>query len=113
MFTGMGRVDPEDDTITRYVVFHYRYDPDRHERRNMIEAAFDDADEMVAYLNREGAALKARQDAGSADLSENHSGTVFEPGATQRTRQDRLERQIFLRTHGPRTESGRRRKGNG
>src|SRR5437016_3404916 len=108
----MGRVDPEDDTIERYVVFHYRYDSNRRERRNMIEAAFDDADEMVAHLRRERAALGERQDAGLADPKENYHGTVWPQGDRQRARQERLERQIFLRMHGPRTEPGWRPKGN-
>jgi hypothetical protein len=77
----------------------------------MIEAAFDDADEMVAYINRKGAALTARKDAGSADLAEDYSGVVWGPGARQRARQERLERQIVLRTHRPGTASGRPRKG--
>ncbi len=28
----MGRVDPEDDGVRRFVARHYRYDPQRHER---------------------------------------------------------------------------------
>jgi hypothetical protein len=32
----MARVDAEDDTLRRYIVRHYRYDPERHERRHVV-----------------------------------------------------------------------------
>jgi hypothetical protein len=37
----MARVDPEDDTIWRFIACHYRYDPQRQERRHVVVAAFD------------------------------------------------------------------------
>ncbi len=37
----MALVDPDDDTLDRFVVWHYRYDAVRHERRNVVAIAFD------------------------------------------------------------------------
>jgi hypothetical protein len=37
----VAEVDPDDDSIRRFIVRHYRYDPDRHERRHVVVAAFD------------------------------------------------------------------------
>jgi hypothetical protein len=52
-------VDPDDDTICRYVVRHYRYDPDRHERRHVVVAAFDNESEYDACLVASDDALPA------------------------------------------------------
>jgi hypothetical protein len=35
----MPRVDPQDDSIRRWVVHHYRYDPHRRERRHVLISA--------------------------------------------------------------------------
>jgi hypothetical protein len=43
-------VDPYDDSIDRHVAVSYRYDPERHERRNVIEIAFDNHAELVDFL---------------------------------------------------------------
>ena len=37
----VAEVDPDEDTIARWVVAHYRYDADRRERRHVVVAAFD------------------------------------------------------------------------
>ena len=34
-------VDPDDDTLERFVVWHYGCDTVRHERRNAVAIAFD------------------------------------------------------------------------
>lgn len=74
-------VNPDDDTVRRYVVRHYRYDPDRHERRHVVVGAFDNESEYDACLVATGAALDARRDSAEAvDPCEHVSGTVYEPG---------------------------------
>lgn len=37
----MALVDSDDDTLDRFVVWHYGYDAVRHERRNVVVTAFD------------------------------------------------------------------------
>ena len=86
----MARVDPDDDSLTRYVVSYYRYDPERHERRHVVEAAFDNAEEMHAWMD-EGATARAREAAGCRESVEHYTGLYLEAGYYQRVRQQRLE----------------------
>ena len=53
------QVDADDDSITRYIVQHYRYDDVRHERRWLTVAAFDNELEFEAYLDEAVARLTA------------------------------------------------------
>ena len=77
----MAEVDADDDTIRRFVVMHYRYDPDRHERRNVIVAAFDDETEFNARIDAMATDLRTRRSTGDLqDPSERISGVVLEPG---------------------------------
>ena len=87
----MAAVDPDDDTIRRYMVWHYRYDPDRHERRHVVVGAFDSESEYDACMEATEAALRARRDTGEAvDLREHVSGMVYEPGYRRLQRNGRL-----------------------
>lgn len=76
----MPKVDPQDDSITRWVVQHYRYDPQRRERRHVLVDAFDDEREFEACLSKRSADVEDRRDAGSGDRRQHVSGTVWEPG---------------------------------
>lgn len=87
----MALVDPEDDSITRYVVLHYRYDPDRHERRNVVVAAFDNEAEWERAVDDLGDQLERAKSSGQAiDPREHASGHVREPGSKVRARNGRL-----------------------
>lgn len=86
----MARVDPDDESIDRYVVQRYRFDPERHERRNVTEVAFDDAAEFEAYLRDAGPRLEAEKVAGAAEPVEHYSGHHREPGHRERMRRRRL-----------------------
>ena len=77
-------IDPDDDSITRWVVRHYRYDECRHERRQVIVAAFDNEsefEEAIADLARD---IENRRHAGRADPKEHVTGTVIKPGDRRR-----------------------------
>jgi hypothetical protein len=88
-------VNPDDDTVRRYVVLHYRYDPDRHERRHLVVAAFDNESEWDACLVATDAALGARRDSSEAvDPHEHVSGTVYEPGYRRLRENGRLLRRV-------------------
>jgi hypothetical protein len=77
----MAVVDPNDDAIRRHVVYHYRYDPERHERRNLVVAAFDNSREFNAFMSKLTADLEHRR---REDLTFDHretvSGMTLEPG---------------------------------
>lgn len=81
----MPRVDPEDDSIERFIVRHYRYDPQRRERRHVVVAAFDNKQEFRACLDRVQDQIRARRDRGEpVDPAEHASGSVHEPGYQRR-----------------------------
>ena len=85
----MAQVDPDDDALTRYVVYHYRFDPERRERRNIVVAAYDSSEEMVADIDRRAEDLRAGRDAGESDEREQLSGVVWPPGHSHRMREQR------------------------
>lgn len=70
-------MDVEDDTIRRYVLWHHRYDPQRHERRNVVLGAFDDERELMSCLQRLQAEISRRRDA--------RDGSTRDPGSTRVT----------------------------
>lgn len=81
----MPRVDPEDDSIERFIVRHYRYDPQRRERRHVVVAAFDNEPEYDACMASVQAEIKARRVRGEpVDPGEHASGIVHEPGYLRR-----------------------------
>jgi hypothetical protein len=85
----VAQVDPQDDTLLRYVVFHYRHDPVRRERRHMLVAAFDDPQEFEAALQALHRELQVAIDTGRADPREHVSGVMWAPGDRARTRAQR------------------------
>jgi hypothetical protein len=92
----VARVDPDNDDIRRYVVHRYAYDPQRHERRHQVVAAFDNRREFEALCDREAAELERRRAAGdNVDPLEDISGTILEPRAKRRAQEQRLTRRAF------------------
>ena len=77
-------VDPDDDSITRWVVRHYRYDESRNERRHVLVAAFDNEREFTKALGDVARDIEHRRHSGSADPKEHATGDVMEPGDRRR-----------------------------
>jgi hypothetical protein len=86
----VAQVDPEDDSTRRFVVQHYRYDPERRERRQVVVAAFDNKREYRRLLEAAAADVSRRKDAGAAEAGEYVSGVVREPGDQRRQQNARL-----------------------
>ena len=81
----VARVDPGDDNIERFIVRHYRYDPQRRERRHVVVAVFDNEREFLACIERVQAEIGRRREAGErVDPGEHASGVVHEPGYLRR-----------------------------
>jgi len=81
----VARVDPGDDSIERFIVRHYRYDPQRRERRHVVVAAFDNEPEFWACMEGVQAEIRRRREAGEpVDPGEHSSGVVHEPGYLRR-----------------------------
>ena len=78
-------VDPKDDTPTRFVIWHFRYDAGRRERRNVLVTAYDNEAEFEQAIEALSRDLKFRKASGEAEDCEHLGGIVYEPG-------DRVER---------------------
>jgi hypothetical protein len=89
----VGRVEPENDSIRRFIVHHYRYDPARRERRHVVVAAYDKEPEFLACVERVGAEIVQRREREErADSREHASGVVHEPGYLRRAANGHLLR---------------------
>jgi hypothetical protein len=81
----VARVDPGDDDIKRFIVCHYRYDPQRRERRHVLVAAFDNEPEFWACMEGVRAEIERRRGRGEpVDPGERASGLLHEPGYLRR-----------------------------
>ena len=90
--------DPDDDNIQRYVVRHYAHDPERHERRHQVVAAFDNKTEFLQLLERLNDDIERRREAGAAvDLSEHYTGVMLEPGYSRRQKDGRILKRLIRR----------------
>ncbi|XVX21631.1 hypothetical protein ACQP1U_07160 [Actinomycetota bacterium] len=86
----MAEVDPGDDTITRWIVRHYRYDPERRERRHVVVVAYDNEAEYVARMDEVQRSIERRRQSGArVHPMEHASGTVHEPGYNAAARRAR------------------------
>jgi hypothetical protein len=89
-------VDPDDDAVARYVVTHYRYDPDRHERRHVVVAAFDDPDEFHADIDLRAERLRIRRARGEdVDRLERITGRTYAAGYRRQQRDAHLLRRAI------------------
>jgi hypothetical protein len=92
----MAEVDPEDDAIDRYVVRHYRFDPERRERRHVLDAAYDNDREMRRHLERIASELARRRAAGErVDRREHATGSVIRPRDRERAATAHLVRRAM------------------
>jgi len=81
----VGQVEPADDSIRRFVVRRYRYDPERRERRHVVVAAFDNEPEFLACVERVPVEIEQRREREEhVDAREHASGVVYEPGYLRR-----------------------------
>ncbi len=99
----MAGVDVEDDSIRRFVVRHYRYDPMRHERRHVVVAAFDNEAEFLALLESIRDDIERRRAAGEpVGHNEHPSGSVYESGDRRRAATGHLIRKMMAHGVDPR-----------
>lgn len=92
----MAKVDVGDDSIRRYVVHQYRYDPERHQRRHMLVAAFDNKREFEACARSIQVDIERRRAAGQpVERNEHSSGRIYEPGHMRRAATGHLVRRMM------------------
>lgn len=82
-------IDPYDDSIDRWIVWHYRYDPERRERRNIVIAAFDNRRTFMKFIERSNVQLEAAKSEGRADKKERITGTKLKAGYREEINQFR------------------------
>jgi len=85
-------VDPDDDSVWRWVLQHYRFDPQRRQRRNVTVAAYDNAAEFEAALSAHDRRIRVEIDAGDRDPREHVGGVVWPPGYHAEQARGRLVR---------------------
>ena len=69
----------------------YAHDPQRHERRHQVVAAFDNEKEFRRLLDSLAGDLRCRRDAGEPiDPLEHYTGLMLEPGHLRRQRDGHL-----------------------
>jgi hypothetical protein len=78
--SAVGSVDHEDDSIRRWVIYHYRFDPERNERRNVVVAAFDNQREFLKEFGNYSAMIQREISSGAGSSRETISGVELEPG---------------------------------
>ena len=76
----MAEVDNSDDRIWRWVIHHYRFDPARRERRNVVVAAYDNESEFHKEFERHAQMICDEIAAGTRSSRESLSGVSLEPG---------------------------------
>jgi len=59
---------------------HYRFDPERGERRNVVVAAYDNEAEFTTALEAYSRRIRAEVDSGTRDDVEHVSGVLWHPG---------------------------------
>jgi hypothetical protein len=93
----------QDDSIQRFVVRHYRYDPVRHERRHVVVDAFDNEAEFLALLESIRDDVERRRTTGApVGHNEHASGVVYEPGDRRRAATGHLIRKMMAHGVDPR-----------
>jgi hypothetical protein len=87
----VAKVDPDDDSVGRYIVRRYAYDAARHERRHQTIVAFDDRMEFEAYIHDANARRRALQAADrDVDSLEYYSGVFKHAGEDRHQRLRRI-----------------------
>jgi hypothetical protein len=78
----------------RYVVMHYAYDEQTHERTSRVVIAFDNEAEYHEYISAAAEDLQRRRQAGSADLKERITGAHWPAGYHAQQQRRRLVRRV-------------------
>jgi len=84
-------VDVKDDSLDRWYVSHYKYDPDRKQVRHVFLKAFSNQKGQMKYFNLVNEELQARKMVEEVQRREHISGGHHEPGYHARIRENRRQ----------------------
>ena len=82
-------MDFTDDSLDRWYVRHYKYDPGRKEVRHVIRKTFSNQKSQMKYFNLANEELQARRLVEEVPRHEHISGGHYEPGYHARVRENR------------------------
>lgn len=85
----MAQVDPDDDSVRRFIVYRYQFVPERRQHRNVAVAAFDNKAECMAFLEQQNVLLHEQKAEGLAEHVERLNDMVKEPGYARRQQNSR------------------------
>ncbi len=91
----MVAVDPEDDSIRRWVIHQYRYDPQRRQRRHVLVRAVDNPRDFEGALSQLHGQIERERTSAKSDPAEHVTGTVWEPGDRARATTGHLVRRAL------------------
>jgi hypothetical protein len=91
----VAQVDPDDDKITRFVLWHNTFDPMRNERRHVVLAAYDTEAAFKAALSPLYEDLLRRRETGIAHPTEHYGGELRYPGHEERRQQAKYAKWAF------------------
>ena len=86
----MTLIDPNDDSLLRFIVWHHRFDEDRHGRRLVAVRAFSTWEEASDHMSVRQSVLVELQNQGLADLHEYFTCGSRGPGDKERAAYDRI-----------------------
>jgi hypothetical protein len=83
----MASIDANDDTKRRWIVYHFRYVPERRQHRRVVIACFDKRREWRRFIDQARRQLQEAKEAGTADTRQQISG-VERPAGYDRVWKD-------------------------
>jgi hypothetical protein len=107
----MGKIDPADDSISRFIVWHYHYVEKNHERKLEAIAAFSSLAEANQEFTRKSEELGRLQELGMADLKEYYSCGFRAAGYGEQSKINRLTLKVLRSRLISREEPGEVRSG--
>lgn len=84
-------VDVKDDSLDRWYVNHYKYDPERKQVRHVLLKTFSNQKGQMKYFNMVNEELQARKMVEEVPRHEHISGGHYEPGYHARVRENRRQ----------------------
>lgn len=91
----MSEIDISDDSLTRYVVKHYKFDPSTKHFIHLELMAFDNKKEFEMKISELGKSLKHLQDSHEVTSKEYIYGAIYKPGHFDQTNQMHLVKRMI------------------
>ena len=95
----MARVDSTDDEIRRFVVHLHAFDLERHERRPIEIAAFDNEAEATRCFGETHLSVLSQRAGEEADPRDHVTMVIKEPGVDEHNRQRRIRERLMRSRH--------------